>query len=153
MQQILNLDGSLVPFLPATLTNDASRGWHVYYHIFNPMTGELERRATKLNRVRRQFRTQMEFRAYASKFVMEINAKLASGWSPYSQENNARSYHTIKEIGVKYLNEKQKELSSETLRILNASASNSRNLTLWNFLITSTMSTRLIPLRRMIAGS
>ena len=39
MQQILNLDGSLVPFLPATLTNDASRGWHVYYHIFNPMTG------------------------------------------------------------------------------------------------------------------
>ncbi len=116
MQQILNLDGSLVPFLPATLTNDASRGWHVYYHIFNPMTGELERRAIKLNRVRRQFRTQMEFRAYASKFVMEINAKLASGWSPYSQENNARSYHTIKEIGVKYLNEKQKELSSETLR-------------------------------------
>ena len=117
MQQILNLDGSLVPFLPATLANDASRGWHVFYHIFNPMTGQLERRTIKLNRVRRQFRSQMEFRAYATNFVMGINAKLASGWSPYATgETNTRTYCTIKEVSVKYLAEKQKELSADTIR-------------------------------------
>ena len=116
MQTLLNLDGSLVPYLPATLSNDVSRGWHVYYHIFNPITGQLERRAIKLNRLRSQFRTQMEFRAFAANFVVELNNKLANGWSPFTSEENTRYYKTISEVSTKYLEEKRKELAADTVR-------------------------------------
>ena len=116
MQQVLNLDGSTVPFLPAVLTNDPSHGWYVYYYVFNPMTALMERRVVKLNRVRKHYRTQQEFRAFAANYVMEINAKLANGWSPFTTEENVRYYKTIHDISKKYLAEKQKDMSSETMR-------------------------------------
>jgi hypothetical protein len=52
MQQLLNLDGSTVPFMPATLLHENTRGWYVAYHVFNPFTAKLDRREIKQNRIR-----------------------------------------------------------------------------------------------------
>lgn len=117
MQQILNMDGSILPYMPATLSNDASHGWFVVYYVFNPTTEQLERRLIKLNRVRKHYRTQMEFRAYATNLVLEINTKLASGWSPFVGEGQSeRFYRTVEEVAEKYIKEKTKELSADTMR-------------------------------------
>ena len=116
MQQLLNLDGSLVPFLPATLAHENTRGWYIFYHVFNPITAKLDRKEIKLNRIRRQYRTQMEFRAYVNTFMQQLNTKLAGGWTPFTQEENVRYYNTIKEIGEKFVAEKRKELTVETMR-------------------------------------
>lgn len=57
MQSDLPLEMGTASYVPAQLTSDSSRGWFIYYYIFNPVVGALEAKYVKLNRVKKQFRT------------------------------------------------------------------------------------------------
>lgn len=57
MQFDLLLEMGTESYVPAQLTSDSSRGWFIYYYIFNPVVGALEEKYVKLNRVKKQFRT------------------------------------------------------------------------------------------------
>ena len=57
MQSDLLLEMGTASYVPAQLTSDSSRGWFIYYYIFNPVVGALEAKYVKLNRVKKQFRT------------------------------------------------------------------------------------------------
>lgn len=117
MQKIQDFSGNTVPFLPASLTNSASIGWNITYFIFNPLSEQLERRVIKLNRVKKHYRTIPEFKAYATQMVMEINTKLSTGWNPLIQgEENGRNYMLLETVIERYLAEKTKDLSADTMR-------------------------------------
>ncbi|MBQ7531183.1 MAG: tyrosine-type recombinase/integrase [Paludibacteraceae bacterium] len=73
---------SLRRYMPAVLRQNGS-GWYIEYYAFNQITKALERKRVKLNRERRKARTFAEFRAQANQMIIEINCKLASGWSPF----------------------------------------------------------------------
>ena len=78
----------ILGYKPATLKHD-SNGWYIQYYAFSPVTNKLERVRTKLNCVRDNFRRLNDFRAYAEKMVQDINLKLAGGWSPLIEQQNA----------------------------------------------------------------
>ena len=49
----------------------------------NQITKSLERKRVKLNKERKKARTFAEFRSLANQMIIEINCKLATGWSPF----------------------------------------------------------------------
>ena len=73
---------SLRRYMPAVLRQNGA-GWYIEYYGFNQITKALERKRVKLNRERRKARTFAEFRALANQMIIEINCRLASGWSPF----------------------------------------------------------------------
>lgn len=114
MQSDLLLEMGTASYVPAQLTSDSSRGWFIYYYIFNPVVGALEAKYVKLNRVKKQFRTISDFKAYANNIVQTINAKLAQGWSPYGEREDARHYETIETLCEKYIEEKTRDKCAES---------------------------------------
>lgn len=48
--------------------------------------------------------------------IQTINNRLAGGWSPFGESENVRYYTTIEEVMRLYIDEKQKELKTDTLR-------------------------------------
>lgn len=68
--------------MPAVLRQNGS-GWYIEYYAFNQITKSLERKRVKLNKERKRARTFAEFRSLANQMIIEINCKLATGWSPF----------------------------------------------------------------------
>lgn len=68
--------------MPAVL-RQSKVGWYIEYYAFNSITQGLERKRIKVNRERKKARTFGEFRAITSQMIVEINCKLAAGWSPF----------------------------------------------------------------------
>lgn len=108
---------SELPYSPAVYKHISGHGWVIEYYAYNPIVGTKERVRMHLNQVKTRFRTTAEFRAYASKIVCAINAKLFSGWTPFMETVSSRQYETIQEVMDKYIKEKTRDkLSPDTLK-------------------------------------
>ncbi len=102
-------------YLPATLKHNGI-GWFIEYYSINPQSKELERVRVKLNRERKRFATNANFKIYANQIICELNNKLAGGWSPFFSVNeNARLYTPLSVVMKDYIAEKTNELRSATL--------------------------------------
>ncbi len=97
---------SELPYSPAVFKHLSCHGWVLEYYAYNPITGTKERVRMNMNQVKKRFRTTMEFRAYASKIVCAINAKLFSGWTPFMETASSRQFVTVAEVMEKYIKEK-----------------------------------------------
>ena len=58
-------------------------GWLVEYYVLNPASEELDRKRIRLNKIRKRYRTQADFRTAANDIVATINVRLAGGWTPF----------------------------------------------------------------------
>ena len=74
---------SMRKFLPAVLKQNTN-GWYIEYYAFNSFEKSLERKRLKVNKLRKKARTFAEFRSMATQMIIEINCKLAEGWSPFT---------------------------------------------------------------------
>ncbi len=106
---------SVTEFLPAQLKKN-SHGWYIEYQTFNPTKGKMQRHRTHLNVLRKHYATLSDFKAHAAGIINTINAKLAGGWSPMGENQNARYYTPIPSVISAYLSEKQEELRPDTMR-------------------------------------
>ena len=102
-------------YVPAVLRKNCE-GWQVNYYVYNPITDKMERKRMLLNTLRKRYRTIAEFKVAANEIICTINAKLAGGWTPFGESENARYYTTIDEMIKLYLSEKSKELKPDTMR-------------------------------------
>ena len=102
-------------YVPAVLRKNCE-GWQINYYVYNPVTDKMERKRMLLNILRKRYRTIAEFKVAANEIICTINAKLAGGWTPFGESENARYYSTIDEIIKLYLSEKSKELKPDTMR-------------------------------------
>jgi len=103
-------------YTPAILRHlNGESGWLIEYFIFNPIVGLNERRRIYLNTIRKKFRTVADFRVYANDIICDLNVKLASGWTPWAEHENARSFTTLEEVFNKYMEEKRRDLRGTTL--------------------------------------
>lgn len=102
-------------YVPAVLRKNCE-GWQINYYVYNPVTDKMERKRMLLNILRKRYRTIAEFKVAANEIVCTINSKLAGGWTPFGESENARYYSTIDEIIKLYLSEKSKELKPDTMR-------------------------------------
>lgn len=91
-------------------------GWLIEYYALHPQTQEFVRKQIKLNRIRNRFTKLSDFKAFANGMLCTINAKLAGGWSPFFQEENVRLYTPLGVVMQEYVNEKKRELRTNTMR-------------------------------------
>lgn len=107
---------NFVTYLPATLKEYKS-GSFVEYHVLNPLTDKLERKAFRLTALRNRCRTQMEFKVAANKVLCDINIKLANGWTPFAQEEkeDSREYFPLKDAIAAYLKDKARDMRDATM--------------------------------------
>lgn len=105
-----------IRYLPAVLHKNDAMGWIVEYYVLNPDSGELDRRRIRLNKLRKRFRTQTDFRNAANDIVATINVRLAGGWTPFGESENSRYYLPLTDVLDLYIKEKGHELKDETMR-------------------------------------
>lgn len=105
-----------VKYLPAVLHRNEAMGWLVEYYVLNPATDALDRKRIRLNKIRKRYRTQADFRIAANDMVATINTKLAGGWTPFGESENSRYYTLLIDVLQAYLREKAKELKPDTMR-------------------------------------
>jgi hypothetical protein len=104
-----------IDYLPAVL-HEVKCGWRIEYYALNPSDESLKRVRVKVARLTERYRTKKEARAHCLQIVQTINAKLAGGWSPFFNTEDARLYTKMEDVAQKFLAEKRKELRSNTLR-------------------------------------
>ena len=105
-----------IRYLSAVLHKNDAMGWLIEYYVLNPDTDALERKRIRLNKLRRRFKTLSEFRQVANEIVADINVRLAGGWTPFGEAENARYYTPMVDVLQAYITEKNKELKHETMR-------------------------------------
>ncbi len=101
-------------YLPAVLKHN-KKGWIIEYQALHPQTMVFERKRIKLNRERKRFTRQTDFKLYAYSIVCNINNRLAGGWSPFMVNENSRYYTPLSTVIAAYIDEKERELRPSTL--------------------------------------
>ncbi len=94
-----------VQFLPAEL-REAKSGWYVQYHVFNPVSGKLERKVVRFNRVK----LLPERRKQAKLLIADINRRLESGWNPYIEQDTNKGFAKLKDAIDLYLSIEERNL-------------------------------------------
>jgi integrase len=107
---ILQQNKLSISYIPARLTE--GKEWFVSYYAIYPPTGKLRRKKIKLNRIH----AIRQRRYVARQLIIEINAKLAVGWNPYTEDEAPKSYHTLMDALTTYMAVQEKELEANTLR-------------------------------------
>lgn len=103
-------------YLPAVLHKNDAMGWLVEYYVLNPISEELERKRIRLNKIRKRYRTQADFKIAANDIVSTINVRLAGGWTPFGESENSRYYTPLCDVLQAYIKEKGKELKYDSMR-------------------------------------
>ncbi|MBS7230205.1 tyrosine-type recombinase/integrase [Flavobacterium psychroterrae] len=100
---------AFIDYKPAELKKN--KEWMIVYYSKHPVTGLLERQRLRvpcLNSI-------TDRTIHAKRIVLEINNKLADGWSPY-MEQTGKNYKTFKEVVSGFLNNLNKQLKDNVLR-------------------------------------
>lgn len=116
MSSSLEISPYNLRYLPAVLRRNTAMGWIVEYYVLKPDTNEMMRKRIRLNVLRKHYRTIAEFKVAANGIVTDINARLAGGWTPFGESENARYYTPVTDVLHKYIEERSKELKKETMR-------------------------------------
>jgi hypothetical protein len=106
----------ITDFLPAVLKQNKS-GWLIKYYAKNPHTSTLYRKQIKLGRLVTRYATKREAKAHIGKIIVNLNAKLTVGWSPfYEGVEDTRLYDKLSDVARLFIEQKTKELRENTLR-------------------------------------
>lgn len=99
--------------LPAVLKENG-RGFYIEYYAYNPETDRPERVRHNLNKLRKRM-AKRDFLHRAGIMVSDINAKLASGWSPFMVSFDTHQYTPLRDALEEFLRIKGRELRPSTL--------------------------------------
>lgn len=75
MPAALTFSGTPKEYIPASLRHDTN-GWYIVYYEFNPIVSMLQRKRVRLNALRKNCHTQLEFRVQVDSVMKTINSKL-----------------------------------------------------------------------------
>ena len=100
----------LVNYEPAVL-QEWNTGWHITYRVLNPNTGVLERKKLRFEKIRKRLGDK-DARRHAKLYCNAINEKLESGWNPYIEGKNAKSFHKLTEAFHLFIKEKELDLKN-----------------------------------------
>lgn len=94
-------------------------GVYVVYYAYNPLTSKLERVVQKANKIIKSTSTRRAGMMLLQSYCLELNARLQSGWSPFTVSpmgDQARLVTPLQVALNRFLNEKQSELRADTIR-------------------------------------
>ena len=102
-------------YLPAMLKENPS-GWLIEYYVAHPQTGKLTRKKIKLTRIVSRYTRKSDARRHAAGMVALINERLAGGWNPFLEGEDARMYERLADVAGRFLASRARELRPATAR-------------------------------------
>jgi len=102
-------------YLPAVLKEHKSR-WEIEYWVLNPQTEKLCRKQIKLTRIISRFKKKTDARLFIAKMILNINQRLATGWNPFFENEDARMFERFDAVAQIFIDTRKKELRKNTMR-------------------------------------
>lgn len=99
----------ILTYLPAVVRRTKSMGVYVDYYVLDAVSGNMLRRRTRLTRLLKRYPAGRQRELAAQRFAEELNAKLAGGWTPLHESENARLYTRLADLRDAFLKRKQVE--------------------------------------------
>lgn len=113
---------SILPaYKPAIVVETASKGVHIQYSVLDIETGKYKRYRIMLNKQARYYPTKRKLKEFAQSVAVQLNIKLAGGWTPFGETNNSRFYTPMVSVLEKYLADRKKEVRHATYLTYNSS--------------------------------
>lgn len=100
-------------YSPAVLKHNA-RGFYVEFFVCHPDNGASTRFRRNLNILRARM-SYADFLRQAHTICANINARLATGWTPWAEDGASLKYTPIRDALYTYLDRKARELRASTL--------------------------------------
>jgi integrase/recombinase XerD len=109
---------AFLDYKPAELR--MNKDWMIVYYAKNPVNGKLEIQRLRVPSIS----SKSERIKHAKKITVEINTRLAEGWSPFLEETG-KNYKTFEEVVAGFLKQLNKQLKdgivrADTLRTYNS---------------------------------
>ena len=117
MQESSNSEKKIIKFLPAVVRKAKSVGTYVEYYYYDPMYDTMIRKRVRVTRLTKRCKTKREAAFAAQQVAEEINRRLAGGWSPLQESENARLYTSLPELRSKFLASKKAEGCRDTTMV------------------------------------
>ena len=102
-------------YTPPILKKTASRGEHIEYNVFNPVTMKMERQRIRLEKLSRQFKNRTQYKQQVMQLMMNLTGKLAGGWTPYGETQNVAEYTPINRAIEAYIADKSRDLRQASM--------------------------------------
>lgn len=115
LQNFSNSGNDKYIYLPAVLKENKS-GWLIEYYVEHPQTKELTRKQIRLTRLVTRYANKRDARQHISKMITSLNNRLAGGWNPFFENEDARMFEKLTTVAELFLKEKTKEQRFNTLR-------------------------------------
>lgn len=100
----------LVDYVPAELRTN--KDWVIVYYALNPYTKKLVRKRFRV----KPMKSTSERKRYARKMVAVLNSKLERGWSPFYENESAKTFLLLKDIVKQYIKTLEKKVVDKSLR-------------------------------------
>lgn len=104
-----NKSVAFIDYKPAELR--MNKDWMIVYYAKNPVNGKLECQRLRVPSIS----SKTERIKHGKKIVLEINNRLAEGWSPFLEETG-KNYKTFKEVVDAFLKNLKKQLKDGVVR-------------------------------------
>lgn len=96
----------LIGYTPPILKKNFSLGEFIEYTVYNSISNKLERQRIKLTRLSTHFNNKMQYRQQVAVMINSLNAKLASGWTPFGETQTVAEFTPLREAIERYLRDK-----------------------------------------------
>lgn len=108
----------------------SGKDWYIIFYAFDPASDKMRRKRIKLNHIEKITLR----RKYADGLMKRIVEKLDSGWNPWIEAENEKSYRTFAEVCEHYRNHILKLLNDGLLRTdtHRSYLSQLKNIQVWN---------------------
>ena len=111
----MSLSSEFMGYTPPILKKTASRGEHIEYYVYNPVTMKMERQRIRLEKLSHQFKNRSQYKQMVMQLMMNLTGKLAGGWTPYGENQNVAEYTPINKAIEAYIADKSRDLRKASM--------------------------------------
>ena len=111
----MSISSEFMGYTPPILKKTASRGEHIEYYVYNPVTMKMERQRIRLEKLSHQFKNRSQYKQMVMQLMMNFTGKLAGGWTPYGENQNVAEYTPINKAIEAYIADKSRDLRKASM--------------------------------------
>ena len=111
----MSISSEFMGYTPPILKKTASRGEHIVYYVYNPVTMKMERQRIRLEKLSHQFKNRSQYKQMVMQLMMNLTGKLAGGWTPYGENQNVAEYTPINKAIEAYIADKSRDLRKASM--------------------------------------
>lgn len=105
----------LLDFRPAVFKQNKSLGDFIEFHVYNYDDLQMERKRIRLKRLHNTCSTQRQYRTCINRMLVQLNIRLAAGWTPNGDVHDAREFTPVKIAIQHYLEDKGSDLRKASI--------------------------------------